>query len=275
MRRISLALLAGLLGCAALAANGAGAADTPDASCAGPKENQTFIIGGARTAQTFTALQSGPLVAATVNILENDGGGPGGDYVVSINTTDSTGTPTDTKLATRIVPDSAVPPGGSIMTVRFANPPMVTQSGRYALVVSRPSANQYGFGIREGDDCVGGALYSDFGGGPFQPFAPPPFEFDMDLVFATFLADEDPPQTKIVKHPPQQGTDNQVSFGFKSTEAGSKFQCKMDAKPFRGCETPKSYGLVNGRHIFKVRATDGAGNTDPTPAVYGFKILRG
>ena len=77
-----------------------------------------------------------------------------------------------------------------------------------------------------------------------------------------------------------QGPEGQVparpkaKFKFTSTEAGSTFQCKLDRKPFKPCRSPKKYkGLKPGKHVFKVRATDAAGNTDPSPAVKKFKVL--
>ena len=39
--------------------------------------------------------------------------------------------------------------------------------------------------------------------------------------------------------------------------------------------SPKTYrNLKLGKHTFKVRATDPAGNTDPTPAKRSFKIIK-
>ena len=45
------------------------------------------------------------------------------------------------------------------------------------------------------------------------------------------------------------------------------FQCRIDAEAFAACTTPfTSAALADGAHTFEVRATDPAGNTDPTPA---------
>jgi len=87
--------------------------------------------------------------------------------------------------------------------------------------------------------------------------------------------DKTPPDTKILKGPPKKTHKRTVKFKFASTEAGSSFQCKLDRKPFKPCSSPKKYKkLKPGKHVFKVRAIDKAGNVDPTPAKRSFKILK-
>ena len=69
------------------------------------------------------------------------------------------------------------------------------------------------------------------------------------------------------------------SFGFSADEPGSSFECRLDsaqAADWAACSSPKSYtNLPDGTHTFEVRATDGAGNTDPTPASRSFTIDTG
>jgi hypothetical protein len=87
--------------------------------------------------------------------------------------------------------------------------------------------------------------------------------------------DKTPPDTKIVKGPPKKTHKTTAKFKFTSTESGSTFQCKMDGKPFKPCSSPKKYKkLKAGKHVFKVRAIDKAGNVDPTPAKRKFTVLR-
>jgi len=86
--------------------------------------------------------------------------------------------------------------------------------------------------------------------------------------------DKVPPQTKIVKGPPKKTTKTTVKFKFRSSEAGSKFQCKLDRGKFKKCKSPKTYKkLKPGKHVFRVRAVDAAGNVDPTPAKRNFTVL--
>jgi hypothetical protein len=87
--------------------------------------------------------------------------------------------------------------------------------------------------------------------------------------------DKTPPDTRITKGPPGRTHKRTVKFKFTSTEANSTFQCKLDRKPFKTCRSPKKYKrLKPGKHAFKVRAIDPAGNVDPTPAVRRFKVLK-
>jgi hypothetical protein len=87
--------------------------------------------------------------------------------------------------------------------------------------------------------------------------------------------DTTPPDTKIVKGPPKKTHKTTVKFKFTSTEGGSTFQCKLDRKPFKTCSSPKKYKkLKPGKHLFKVRAIDKAGNVDPTPAKRKFTVLK-
>jgi len=83
------------------------------------------------------------------------------------------------------------------------------------------------------------------------------------------------PQTKISKGPKARSSSRIAKFKFSSTEAGSTFECKLDRKPFKKCRSPQKYKrLKPGKHVFKVRATDAAGNTDRTPAVRKFTVLK-
>jgi hypothetical protein len=87
-------------------------------------------------------------------------------------------------------------------------------------------------------------------------------------------ADTDPPETTITKRAPSNKSRTTITFKFRSDESRSTFQCKLDKKPWKPCSSPKKVKrLVPGKHNFKVRAKDAAGNVDPSPAVDKFKIV--
>jgi hypothetical protein len=66
-----------------------------------------------------------------------------------------------------------------------------------------------------------------------------------------------------------------ATFRFASGEQGSSFACKLDRKSYKRCTSPKTYKkLAPGKHVFRVRARDRAGNVDRTPTVKRFKIKK-
>jgi hypothetical protein len=74
-------------------------------------------------------------------------------------------------------------------------------------------------------------------------------------------SDTTAPKTTITKAPKAKTTSTTAKFKFKSNEGGSKFQCKLDKGKFKSCKSPKTYKkLKPGKHVFKVRAIDKAGN---------------
>jgi CSLREA domain-containing protein len=86
--------------------------------------------------------------------------------------------------------------------------------------------------------------------------------------------DTDEPQTIITKAPKRKSHRTKAKFRFRSDEAGSTFKCKLDRKRFKRCSSPKIYRhLKPGKHTFKVKATDPAGNTDSSPAKKKFTVL--
>ena len=57
-----------------------------------------------------------------------------------------------------------------------------------------------------------------------------------------------------------------ATFRFGSGEKGSRFACKLDRKQYKPCTSPKTYKkLKRGKHVFRVKARDRAGNVDRTP----------
>lgn len=91
-----------------------------------------------------------------------------------------------------------------------------------------------------------------------------------------FSPDVTPPKTTIAKAPRKRTRDSTVRFKFRSNEPRSLFICKLDDNPFALCGSPRTYrNLRPGRHVFRVRAIDRAGNVDSSPAKTTFKILPG
>ena len=97
----------------------------------------------------------------------------------------------------------------------------------------------------------------------------------------TFTVDTARPQTTITAGPAELSTisDPSPSFSFASNEAGATFECRFDAAAFAACSSAASHTpqapLADGPHTFAVRAVDGAGNVDDSPASRSFTVDAG
>ena len=85
--------------------------------------------------------------------------------------------------------------------------------------------------------------------------------------------DDDPPETKITKHPPNKAGKRKVKFQFTSSDPGATFECKLDKKDFQSCDSPYKKKVKLGKHKFQVRAISADGRADPTPATDKFKVV--
>jgi Ca2+-binding RTX toxin-like protein len=89
--------------------------------------------------------------------------------------------------------------------------------------------------------------------------------------------DRTPPRTKVLRRPPalvrvaprHRAT---VLFRFAASER-SRFECKLDAKPYRSCRSPLRAHLAIGHHTLHVYAIDAAGNRDKTPALVRVRVV--
>jgi hypothetical protein len=96
--------------------------------------------------------------------------------------------------------------------------------------------------------------------------APPSSSWSVDTV---------PADTVLLAAPPPLTADVDASFSFMAGEAGASFACSLDGSPWGGCSSPLTVtGLAEGPHRFAVRATDPAGNSDPSPAACDWSVAR-
>jgi hypothetical protein len=81
------------------------------------------------------------------------------------------------------------------------------------------------------------------------------------------VVDRQAPETFVESSLKNLTNETMAAFGFSSNEQYTSFECSLDGGPFEACKAPKRYDrLSDGQHVFKVRATDAAGNADPNPA---------
>jgi hypothetical protein len=92
----------------------------------------------------------------------------------------------------------------------------------------------------------------------------------------TVTLDATVPDTTIDSTPANPTASTAANFAFSGTDAGSgvaSFECRLDAGSFSACASPRSYAdLPDGSHTFQVRALDGAGNIDSSPAAFTWTI---
>ena len=83
--------------------------------------------------------------------------------------------------------------------------------------------------------------------------------------------DIEPPQT-TVKLKAANRSRTRMAARLRSSEPGSTFECKLDKRKWKACGAKRKLKHLDaGRHRFRARATDAAGNTDPSPAKRRFK----
>jgi hypothetical protein len=123
------------------------------------------------------------------------------------------------------------------------------------------------------------------------------YAVDPTPVVVEFTVDTTAPQTQIEAAPTGTIGVAEVTLRFSADEAGgdeagrdavgseegeegvaaegatATFECRLDAAGWAPCTSPATFtGLVDGTHTIEVRATDAAGNVDPTPAVVTFTV---
>jgi len=81
------------------------------------------------------------------------------------------------------------------------------------------------------------------------------------------------PGTWLRTHPSKRTTKRLAKFTFGSDVPGSHFECKLDYKRFRGCSPPFRRKVSRASHIFRVRAVNPQGISDPTPAIFHWRVV--
>jgi large repetitive protein len=90
---------------------------------------------------------------------------------------------------------------------------------------------------------------------------------------ASVRDDRTPPDTSFVEVPPSPSDSTDATFSLSSNRAPVTFECSLDGQPFTACAASFTLtGLHGGNHTLVVRATDSAGNIDPTPASHSWRV---
>lgn len=148
----------------------------------------------------------------------------------------------------------------------------------------RSAGSDYSVQFATGDPAPGTTFTFNDPGAGFQIDVSASLEADCDQDgrgdetqdpdVASCLPDTTAPSTTITKHPKRKTKRRKARLAFTSTESGSTFECAFDLGKFSPCTSPTARRLKRGRHNFAVRAVDAAGNADPSPASFQWKIKR-
>ena len=82
------------------------------------------------------------------------------------------------------------------------------------------------------------------------------------------------PDTTITSGPRGKTRKRKATFHFTADEPNVRFECRVDARPFAPCTSPRQRRVKRGRHTFEVRAIDATGSADRSPAHYSWKVKR-
>lgn len=121
--------------------------------------------------------------------------------------------------------------------------------------------------------CGTGCTHNSFGFPPAGSRLVPAESDGPTGRFITLIEDTDPPTASFTSGPSAKTTSTSASFGLKSSEDKTTFQCRLDGGSFAACHSPFTVaGLGEGRHEVDVRAVDLVGNLQPTPSAFTWQV---
>jgi hypothetical protein len=139
--------------------------------------------------------------------------------------------------------------------------------------ITRFTRGARGVGLTFDGACLPGVLRTHVAGGEGLQ----PTEWDSAAVTIACNVhdsptDTTPPRAAISSGPSRVTRDASPTLSFVSSEANSTFECRLDAPGWTACASPTAYdALADGDYVFRVRATDLAGNIS-TEAILRFTV---
>lgn len=112
-----------------------------------------------------------------------------------------------------------------------------------------------------------------------SPFGDGVVYYDKTPASRSWTVDSVPPDTSISSGPPTATTDGSATLTFSGADpapgTAMTYECRLDAGEWSSCDSSEKQlsGLALGPHRFEVRATDAAGNRDPSPAIRDWNVI--
>lgn len=191
----------------------------------GSGELPGVIDAGVPFSQTFTAIRTGELTSAQVLIRDGSPVSQVGDVVIQIRAVDASGVPTNTVLASTVVPASALVPDPGppflfiTVTANFGldGAASVVAGQRYALYVTTSGTPDYYMVVINANNPCEGTLYYETGQG-FVNVGPLGGDAsgnpEGDLIFATYVTPTPANTVPTTKAECKKG--GYKDFGFKN-----------------------------------------------------------
>lgn len=170
-------------------------------------------------------------------------------------------------------PPAGEPPADGVPETAIARGPVGTTNARTAtfLFSALPAGATFACRLDGADwaPCTVPAVYPGLADGvhTFEVRATGAGGTDATPASRSWTVDGTPPDTTITAGPPVRDGATSASLEFAASEPDATFSCRIDGGSWTFCTSPRDLtGLTEGAHTIQVRATDTAGNTDPTPA---------
>jgi hypothetical protein len=205
----------------------------------------------------------------------------------SDDTNDSDGdftdaTPTPQSYATVPVPPACTPPLPTPSTLLDSKPPVFTNSAEAGFTFhasSTPTGFECRLDLGAYTDCSSGSItyvgplteashsfrVRASNGNGIGP--PANYGWTVDLTA---------PTAKINTHPIDPSPGKSASFGYGSSDGGTKFECRLNPVEVSfsicGAQTKTYLGLADGKYKFEIRAIDAAGNVQATPTAFAWTV---
>ena len=225
---------------------------------------------------TFACALDGAAFAPCTSDVSYDGLADG-DYVFSVRATDAAGNTDGTPATAAWTVDTTAPQTAiDFGAARDDDEPRAHPSSFSASELGATFACS----LDEGDfaACVSPHEVSGLGLGAHElRVRATDLAENVDATPATYAwtvqaTDTTPPQTTLTAGPTGPTNDATPTFEFEADEPAT-FQCRVDSASFAACSSPHTTAvLAQGAHTFDVRAVDGAGLTDGSPASASFTV---